>query len=119
MNKRNLWIYRISTGVLSALLLMSATMYIVQYEMVSQIFQKLGLPLFIIYPLAVAKILGLIAIWSRKSKMLLEWAYAGFVFDFLLAAGAHININDGEYGGALLALILVSISYIFQKKYYN
>ncbi len=116
LNKRDLWIYRISTGLLSMLMLFSATMYFVQNEMVSETFANLGFPSYIIYPLAIAKILGIIAIWSNKSKMLKEWAYAGFVFNVLLAGSAHINIGDGEFAGALMGLVLVTVSYIYSRK---
>ena len=118
MEKRNLWIYRIATGLLTLLMGFSATMYFTQYEMVQEVFGKLGFPTFIIYPLATAKILGLIAIWSNKSKMLKEWAYAGFFFDVLLSMGAHLNVNDGEQGGAIIGLFLVLVSYYFDRKVY-
>ncbi|MCH2215886.1 MAG: DoxX family protein [Flavobacteriales bacterium] len=85
-------------------------MYFVKYEHVSEEFVKLGFPTFIIYPLAILKILGLVAVWSKKSKTLKEWANAGFFFDFLIAAGAHITIGDGEYVGAVVATILLLTS---------
>lgn len=109
-------IYWISTGLLTLLMLMSAGMYFFNYDMVSETFTNLGFPTYIIYPLAVAKILGLVAIWTEKSTSLKEWAYAGFFFDFLLAASAHIIINDGEYAAALMALVLLLISYFTWKK---
>ena len=84
--------------------------------MVSETYTKLGYPTYIICPLAVAKILGLIAIWTKKSQTLKEWAYAGFFFDFLLASAAHIAIGDGEFAPLLVAIVLLLISYIFDKK---
>lgn len=119
MNKRDLWIYRVVTGLLTALAAMSATMYVVQYDMVSETFLKLGFPVFVIYPLATAKILGLVAIWTKKSKMLKEWAYAGFAFDFVLAVGAHLAISDGEFAPALVALVLLAVSYVYDRKLYT
>lgn len=114
--KTNKIIYWISTGLLSALAIMSAGMYIINYEGVSEIFTHLGFPTFLIYPLAGAKILGVAAILTRKNKTLMEWAYAGFFFDFLLAIGAHLNVSDGEQGGAIMALALLILSYIFNKR---
>lgn len=108
--------FRISTGLLTLLMLMSATMYLVQYDMVSEVFTKLGFPTFIIYPLAAAKYLGLIAIWSDKFKNVTEWAYAGFAFDLMLAAGAHININDGEFIPAIVGLCILVASYFFRMR---
>lgn len=119
MKKKDLLIYRITTGLLTVLMLFSASMYFAQNEMVSETFLKLGFPTFVIYPLAIAKILGLVAIWTNKSSMLKEWAYAGFVFNLLLAAGAHIAINDGEYAPALLGLVLVAVSYLYNRKLFK
>ena len=116
MKKKDLLIYRIATGLLTVLMGFSAVMYFAQNEMVSETFLSLGFPTFIIYPLAVAKILGLIAIWSNKSKMLKEWAYAGFVFDLLLASGGHFMANDGGVMPALVGLIFVGVSYFYYKK---
>ena len=90
--KRNNIIYYISTGLLTVMMLMSSGMYVFNNAEVSKEFTNLGFPLWIIYPLAAAKILGLIAIWTRKSKILTQWAYAGFFFNFLLAGSAHIAI---------------------------
>ena len=109
-------VYWVSTGLLSALMLMSAGMYFFNYEMVSETFIRLGYPAYIIYPLAIAKILGLVAIWTRKFTSLKEWAYAGFFFDFLLAFSAHIAKNDNEYVPSALALVLLMVSYFCDKK---
>lgn len=112
-------IYWISTGILSAFMLMSAGMYIFNNEEISKLFVSLGYPAFVIYPLAVAKILGLIAIWTNKSKTLKEWAYAGFFFDFILASSGHIMAKDGEFAGALIAIVLLFTSYFSWKKLEN
>ena len=75
MEKRDKIIYWISTGLISAMLLMLASMYFFKYEETSTSFEGLGYGSFIVYPLAIAKILGLIAIWTRKSSMLKECAF--------------------------------------------
>jgi hypothetical protein len=116
MKNKNQLYYKISTGLLTLLMGFSATMYIVQNEMVASTFGDLGFPTWIIYPLATAKVLGLIAIWSNKSKTLKEFAYAGFMFDTLLAAGAHLSINDGGFAPALVGLGIVLTSYFFNSK---
>lgn len=114
--KANKIIFWTSTVLLSALALMSAGMYLFNYEEISKVFLGLGFPVFIIYPLAIAKILGVGVILTRKNKSLVEWAYAGFFFDFVLAFGAHINAEDGGFGVSVIALVLVTTSYIFSKK---
>ena len=115
-NRKNRIIYYVSTGFLTLLMLFSAGMYLLYHDMVKNVFINLGFPTYIIYPLAIAKILGLLAIWTKKSNTLKEWAYAGFFFDFLLAGSAHIVVKDGEYLPAIIAITLLLISYIFDKK---
>ncbi len=116
MEKRNKIIYWIATGLLTALMLLSASMYFMKYDMVSQTFNTLGFPTFVIYPLAIAKLLGLAAIWSNKSKLLKEWAYAGFFFDFVLAFSAHMVVQDGQSGMAAVAIVLLIVSRIYDGK---
>lgn len=84
--------------------------------MVRETFTSLGFPTYIIYPLAIAKILGLIAIWTGRSRTLKEWAYAGFFFDFVLAASAHLQIADGDHMAALIAIVLLLVSYYTYSK---
>lgn len=117
--KTNKIIYYIATGLLTALMLMSSGMYFLNYEGVVQIFASLGFPSFIIYPLAVVKILGLIAIWTKKSETLKEWAYAGFFFDFVMALSAHLVAKDGGHMLATIAIILLAISYMYDRKLFK
>ena len=114
--KRNKIIYLIATGLLSVLLLMSVGMYLFNNTEVSVMFTSFGFPTYVIYPLAAAKVLGLFAIWNPKFNVLKEWAYAGFFFNFILAFFAHHMIGDGEQMGALIAMVLLIVSYIFSKK---
>lgn len=117
--KTNKIIYYVATGLLTALMLFSAGMYFFNHEAVATMFTNFGYPTYIIYPLAIAKILGLVAIWFLKSKTLKEWAYAGFFFDIVLAFFAHYMISDGEQGASVVGLVLVIVSYIFSKKVQN
>ena len=105
----------IVTGLLSAMMLMSASMYLFNYDEITVLFGTLGFPAWVIYPLATLKILGIVAILTRKVHWIKEWAYAGFFFNFLLALGAHLSAGDGEFPGAIMALVLLITSYILQK----
>lgn len=111
MKKRDQIIYYVVTGLFSLLMVFSAGMYIFAHDVAVEAFTRLGFPIYIIYPLAVAKLLGLVAIWTNKSKPLKQWAYAGFVFDLLLASSAHIMVGDGEFPAATGALVLVLVSF--------
>ncbi|WP_250436775.1 DoxX family protein [Hanstruepera flava] len=117
--KRNKIIFYIATGLLTALMLFSVQMYFFNYDEVASMFTSFGYPTYIIYPYAIAKLLGLFAIWNPNFETIKEWAYAGFFFAFILAFFAHYMIGDGEQTGALVALILLITSYIFNKKANN
>jgi hypothetical protein len=114
-DKSNKIIYLVSTVVLTVIVLMYAGNSIFNYEMFSERFAALDYPRYLIYPLTIAKILGLIAIWHNKSRTLKEWAYAGFFFDFILAMVAEAHADDGEYFSSLLATIALLTSYNISK----
>lgn len=117
--KRDKIIYWIATGLLCLMMLFSAGMYFFNHEEVVQVFATLGYPAYIVYPLAIAKILGLLAILTKRSQVLKEWAYAGFFFDFVLALAAHLQAGDGEFGGAAVAIVLLFVSYAYDKKVFG
>jgi len=116
MNKKDLIIYRTVTGIFTAHMLLTVGVYFFNYEMVAEMFTSLGVPTQTIYPLAVVKMLGLIAIWTNKSKILKELAYAGFALDFILAASAHLMAGDGGFVPPLVALAFLIASFVYHKK---
>ncbi|GAA4898489.1 hypothetical protein GCM10023311_24290 [Flaviramulus aquimarinus] len=112
-------IFYIATGLLTALMLFSVSMYFFKHEDIVMAFTSFGYPIYIIYPYAILKLLGLFALWNPNFKAIKEWAYSGFFFAFILAFFAHYMIGDGEQGGAALALVLLIVSYIFNKRINN
>lgn len=114
--KTDLTIYRIVTGLFSAFMLFQVYVYFLMYDIPREMFESLGVPTAIIYPLAVAKFLGLVAIWTNKSRLLKELAYLGYALDFMAAIGAHISVNDGGAPGPAVALVLLLISYLFGRR---
>lgn len=115
-------VFWVSTGILALMFASSGIMYFAMHEMVIDEFTTLGFPLFIIYPLAIAKVLAAVAITTRKLKVLQYLAYAGIFFDILLAFGAHAFVEidgvvgDGEQWGTLMPLALCIISFTFARK---
>ena len=103
------WIF---TGLFSAMMLMSASMYIMNYEAMSTAFPAIGFPSWLVYPLAAAKFLGILMLITKFRSWLTEWAYAGFAFNLLLAIGAHISIGGVGIGQVLIALLLLTGSYV-------
>ena len=109
-------LYWIATTILTAIMLFSVYNYFFNHDAVVGYFQHFGYPKYLVYPLAIAKLLGLGAIWGNFSKFLKEWAYAGFFFNTLLAFFAHFIPDGNDYLFAVIALIATLISYFSWKK---
>ena len=118
MNKYKI-IYWVSTIIFCLIMLFSASMYFTKYEMVKGFFQSMNYPTYIVYPLAIAKLLGILAILTKKIPLLKEWAYAGFFFNTLLALCVHTVAKDGGYMMALVALIMIVISRFYEGKVFK
>lgn len=114
--KLNKIVYWVATAIMCLIFLFSAWMYLTKYEMVKGFYAELQFPAWIIYPSAIAKILGVVAVVSRWSKLLKEWAYAGFFFDALLATAAHHYAGHGIVGMSLLALVMIVLSRYFEDR---
>ncbi|WP_420582375.1 DoxX family protein [Reichenbachiella sp.] len=109
-------IYWIATGLISALMLLSAGMYFTNTEEVKSIFIRLDYPPYLVTPLAIAKVLAIVAIVTRRSNTLKEWAYVGLLIDFTLAFFAHYQAQDGGHTLAAFAIVTLLISYLFEKR---
>ncbi|WNJ18943.1 DoxX family protein [Pontibacter sp. G13] len=114
--KRDKILYWVFTGLLCAMYLMSATMYLLNYDEIAGVYEILGYPTYIVYPFAVVKILAVVAILSNLSPLLKYLAYAGIFYNTILAASAHIMVGDGEAGGAIAAFTLCILSFIFDRR---
>lgn len=91
-----------------------ALMYLMQRPLVEKGFAFLGYPSYLITVLIVVKILAPLAILSRVSVKLSDLAYAGMLFHLLLAVSAHLSVGDSGFVPALLALALLSASFLTQ-----
>lgn len=109
-------LYYGSTVLLTLIMAFSVGNYFFNHNFIREGFIKMDYPTYIIYPLAVVKILGVIAIWSRKNNLLTGLAYAGFFYNCILASFAHIMISDNSQWFAVAALIFVIISYFSSKR---
>ena len=103
-------IYWISTVVMCGVFTFSAQMYFRNTEMVQGFFEALGYPSYIVIPLAILKVLGIIAVLTDKSKMLTEWAYFGFLLDAILALVAHQVAGDGQALFSIIAIVSTIVS---------
>lgn len=100
--------YWIFTILLVALMLFSAIGSFMNNPQGVEFAKHLGYPLYLFKFLAVAKILGVIAILVPGNRRLKEWAYAGFTFDLIGAVYSGLSVGD-----ALTAWIPVFVGLIF------
>lgn len=87
-----------------------------QTELAKEGFKHLGYPQYFGNALVVFKILGVLAlVIPQVPKTIKEWAYAGFVFDFLFAAISHYAVDglgfDAFFPFIVLAVLMVSYYY--------
>lgn len=112
-------IYWAVTGFFCLMMLASAGFEIFMFGESAKFVGELGFPFFIAYVLPITKILGVVAILSNYSKTLKEWAYAGFFFDFVLAALAHYFSGIPSPIPAIVAIGLLLISYFLDREIYK
>jgi DoxX-like family len=110
--------YWVSTGLISAMMIMAAYGYFTN-PMMKTAFVHLGFPDYFRLELGAAKLLGALALIvpmiPRKIK---EFAYAGFVIVFVSAFIAHLSSGDpmSVAVGAVVALVVLITSYITYAK---
>lgn len=104
--------YWLSTALLAVAMLLSAYACLTQ-EPMRQAFAHLGLPPWFRIELAIAKLLGAVALLLPLPLRPKEWAYAGFALTFGSAIIAHSVAGDplGVRLPPLGALLLLAVSY--------
>lgn len=102
------------TGLMAALVLLSAIPDILQIPGALQVFTHLGYPPYLLVFLGTAKILGVAAVLVPGFPRLKEWAFAGLAFDVTGALYSHLSIGDppGAWAPAASALALIAGSYV-------
>ena len=108
-------IYWVATALLCLLLFYSAYNYLTETETFTGYYEAFNYPIYLVIPMAFAKILAAIMILWRGSKWLTEWSYAGLFFDFVLAFFAHYLAGETESTLPLIAIVLLLVSYFFGK----
>lgn len=113
-------LYWVFTILLIALMLFSAFGSFVNTAGAAAFAKQFGYPTYLFKFLAIAKILGVVAILVPGNPRLKEWAYAGFTFDLLGAIYSFYSIGTfpiTQWAPMLFAgLIFVAGSYICYHK---
>lgn len=102
-NRRLVWI---ATGLFTLMFVYSGVWSLVDPEGTRQTMIDLGFPVYFLYPQAVAKLVGIAVILWGRSRTLSGLAFAGFLYDLLLALGAHIAEGDPDVWLAVFGLVV-------------
>ncbi|GAB3580374.1 DoxX family protein [Hymenobacter daeguensis] len=81
--------------------------------------KQLGYPIYLMDITGAAKILGALALLQTRYRTLQEWAFAGFVIDFIGAAASVLLAGMGGVATipALVMLVVVAGIYFLWKQY--
>jgi len=102
------------TGLMAALMLLSAAPDVLRIPGAVAVFTHLGYPPYLLLFLGTAKILGVAAVLSPGPARLKEWAFAGLTFDLTGALYSHLSVGDPaiNWMPAAIGLVLMASSYI-------
>lgn len=90
-----------------------------QTEMAKEGILHLGYPAYFGVALTVFKVLGsLVLIVPQVPKTLKEWAYAGFVFDFIFAAISLVAV-DGFNGETFIPFFVLGVLLLSYSSYHK
>ena len=105
--------YWVTTGLLAALSVFAAFVYLSGSAQAVEGFTHVGYPQQLRIILGIAKLLGAITLVVPGWVKLKEWAYAGFTFAWISAFVAHYLAKDGPKAFMpLVMLLLLGISYV-------
>ncbi len=111
--KRDKVIYWIATGLVSAAMIMSGSMYLMNSPEIVKGFETIGYPPHFMLMLGIAKLAGAVILLAPVSSRIKEWTYAGFAFTFIGATWAHISTQT-PFVAPLLFLVVLGVSYWFR-----
>ncbi|MFI5153085.1 MAG: DoxX family protein [Chitinophagales bacterium] len=117
MEKRNLIIYWVTTGLMSFGMFGSGLAQILHAKEMVDIIVPLGYPLYFLYIIGIWKMLGVIAILVPGYKLVKEWAYAGLFFVMSGAFVSHLASGDDSIKGIIgpfMQTVFIILSWYFR-----
>jgi uncharacterized membrane protein YphA (DoxX/SURF4 family) len=102
------------TGLMAALMLLSAVPDVLRVPGAVSVFRHLGYPPYLLLFLGTAKLLGVAAVLIPGPPRIKEWAFAGLMFDVTGALYSHLSVGDppSAWLPAALAFALIACSYV-------
>ena len=108
------WIEWTVTGLMAALMLLSAVPDVLRIPNALQVFTHLGYPSYLLLFLGTAKILGVVAVLVPGLPRIKEWAFAGLTFDVTGALYSHLSVGDpaSAWMPAAIGVLLTAGAYL-------
>ena len=112
--------YWVSTLLIVLVMLFTVVQTLAHPEHSEAFAKQAGFPAYIFKMMAIAKVLGIIAILIPGYPRIKEWVYAGFTFDLVgaivLFTGSALSFPFALWMPMVLGLVLLAISYITYHK---
>jgi hypothetical protein len=89
MDRRNI-AYWVTTTIFCLVLGFSGVMHSIHAEFMVESMAAMGYPVYFMSIIGMFKLLGVAALLAPRWPLLKEWAYAGFTFNLIGAAGSHL-----------------------------
>lgn len=114
--RANKIIYWIATCWLALGMVSTGIVQLLKTKEETDMFARLGYPLYVLTILGIWKLLGVVAVLIPKFPLLKEWAYAGFFFAMSGAVLSHLAVADEakEFFGPTLLIILTVVSWYYR-----
>jgi hypothetical protein len=111
-------LYWAFTGLFLAFMLVTSLSQLILTKGTEEVMSTLKMPLYILPMLGIAKLLATVAILVPGLPKIKEWAYAGFVFDFIGATYSMIAVGGtiGKWSFMIVPILLCGLSYYFRDK---
>ena len=115
------WIGWTVTGLMAALMIVSAIPDVLQIPDAVAVFRHLGYPAYLLPFLGTAKMLAVGAVLFPGASRIKEWAFAGLTFDLAGALYSHLSVGDppSAWLPAAIGLALMAGSYVSYRRRLN
>lgn len=112
-------LYVTALGLFTAVFVASIALSVFDPEGTINEYRQLSFPEWLLVPQATAKALGLIALFQTRSQLLKDFAFAGFLYNLLLALGAHLSIGEAQVGLAIFGLVVWVFAFAMDRIYHK
>ncbi|WP_407572488.1 hypothetical protein [Deinococcus altitudinis] len=108
--------YLVAVSLFALLFVGSAVLTLVDTAGAYEEYRHLEFPTWLQYPQRLAKLLGVAAVLFSRSRVLKDFAFAGFLYNLLLALGALIAQHDSNIYRPLAGLALWCFAFVMDRR---